>query len=126
MKSHPSVVYAHVVGARAIIRDVVGNKSPRTVNKRAGSMLSLLDWLHGQQKFSWPLVPEHVLEYMGECPVEGRGYTKGKSLMQAFKFCKHVMCFDDLQIAEDPQLLGRSKRLDSGKNRYQACKAFQA
>ena len=114
-----------VVGARSIIRDVVGNKAPRTVNKRAGSMLSLFDWLHGQQKFTWPLVPEHVLEYMGECPVKDRGYTKGKTLMEAFKFCKHVMCFDDLQIADDPQLLGRSKRLDSGKTDIKRARPFK-
>ncbi len=109
------VLEQDVIGARAVIRDVVGNKSPRSINKRAGSMLSLFDWLHGQQKFSWPLVPEHVSEYMGECPKEGKGHTRGKSFMEALRFCKHVMCFDDLQIAEDPQLLGRSKRLDSGK-----------
>ena len=79
------VLEQDVVGARAVIRDVVGNKAPRTVNKRAGSMLSLFDWLHGLQKFSWPLVPEHVLEYMGDCPAEGKGHTRGKSLMEAFR-----------------------------------------
>ena len=93
---HKIVLEQDVIGARSIIRDVVGNKAPRTVNKCAGSMLSLFDWLHGQSKFSWPLAPEHVLEYMGACPKEGKGHTKGRSLMEAFRFCKHVMGFDDL------------------------------
>ena len=38
--------------AKEILRDVLGNKSARTVNKRANSLLALINWLHQREQFS--------------------------------------------------------------------------
>ena len=56
--------------AKEILRDVLGNKSPNTVNKRCNSMLALIDWLHARETFSWPLQVEGVLDFMN---AESRG-----------------------------------------------------
>ena len=102
--------------AKEILRDVLGNKSPNTVNKRCSSMLALIDWLHARERFSWPLQVEGVLDFMN---AESRGkkvLSRGKALLGAMRFFRFVMQFEQLDvIINDPQLLGRSKRLDGMK-----------
>ena len=67
------VVLGQDVGAAMeVLRDVLGAKSPRTINKRANSMLALIDWLNKNYKFSWPFDIEFVLEYMSEPKVESQ------------------------------------------------------
>lgn len=40
-----SVVEQQAEDAREILRDVLGNKAPNTVNKRSNSFLALVNWL---------------------------------------------------------------------------------
>ena len=74
-----------------ILRDVFGNKSPRTANKRASTMLALFSWLDKKSLCVWPVRSDYVAAYLNESNVHGAGSTKGKTLMEAFRFCKHVM-----------------------------------
>ena len=109
------VLEQDVGAAMEVLRDVLGAKSPKTINKRANSMLSLIDW----GKFSWPFDIEFVLEYMSE-PKGGKPVaSRGRTLMEAFRFCRHVLQIGELdQLAANPQLSGRAKRLDNEKTEY--------
>ena len=69
-----------------ILRDVMGNKSPRTVNKRASTLLALFAWMDKCKIKLWPLGPERVTTYLSQTVVAGQGSTKGKSLLEAFRF----------------------------------------
>ena len=113
------VLEQDVGAAMEVLRDVLGAKSPKTINKRANSMLALIDWLNKNYKFSWPFDIEFVLEYMSE-PKGGKPVaSKGRTLMEAFRFCRHVLQIGELdQLAADPQLSGRAKRLDCEKTEY--------
>ena len=107
-----------IAAAMEVLRDVLGAKSPKTMNKRANSMCSLIDWLNKQFKFSWPFDHEFVLEYMSE-PKGGKAVASRRTLMEAFRFCRHVLQIEDLgQLAADPQLSGRAKGLGGGKMEY--------
>ena len=102
--------------AKEILRDVLGNKSPNTVNKRYNSMLALIDWLHAREVFSWPLQVVSVLDFMNAEPRGKKVLSRGKALLGAMRFFRFVMQFEQLDIIiNDPQLLGRSKRLDGMK-----------
>ena len=113
------VLEQDVGAAMEVLRDVLGAKSPKTINKRANSMLALIDWLNRNFKFSWPFDIEFVLEYMSE-PKGGKPVaSRGRTLMEAFRFCRHVLQIGELdQLAADPQLSGRAKRLDCEKTEY--------
>ena len=102
--------------AKEILRDVLGNKSPNTVNKRCNSMLALIDWLHARETFSWPLQVEGELDFMNAESRGKKALLRGKALLGAMRFFRFVMQFEQLDvIINDPQLLGRSKRLDGMK-----------
>ena len=95
-----------------ILRDVVGIKSPKTVNKRANTVIALFNWLDAQMGFKWPLAVSEVVRYIVH-PHRGRvAPNRGKSLMEAFRFAKFVMRIESLDgILDDPQLTGKVKRL---------------
>ena len=95
-----------------ILRDVVGIKSPKTVNERANTIIALFNWLDAQHGFRWPLNVSEVVRYV-EHPHHGRvAPNRGKSLMEAFRFAKFVMRVESLDgILDDPQLTGKVKRL---------------
>ena len=100
-----------------ILRDVFGNKSPRTANKRASTMLALFSWLDKKSLNGWPVRSDYVAAYLNESNVHGAGSTKGKTLMEAFRFCKHVMRLPGLDdIIDDPVLSGRVRRLDAARD----------
>ena len=102
--------------AKEILRDVLGNKSPNTVNKRSNSFLALVDWLHEQGSFVWPLPIDGVLDFMNAEIHGKKSSSRGKALMGALRFFRYVMHFDQLDfIINDPQLVGRSQRLDGMK-----------
>ena len=102
--------------AKEILRDVLGNKSPNTVNKRCNSILALIDWLHAREVFSWPLQVEGVLDFMNAESRGKKALSRGKALLGAMRFFRFVMQFEQLDvIINDPQLIGRSKRLDGMK-----------
>jgi len=68
------------------LRDVLGNKSAQAVNKRANSLLALVDW-RSKELLSWPLPSEGVLEFM---PAERHGkkaLSRGKALMDVRLVC---------------------------------------
>ena len=110
------VVEQQAEEAKQILRDVLGNKSPNTVNKRASSILALINWLHGRDSFSWPLQVEGVLDFMNADTRGKRSLSRGKALLGALRFFRHVMQFEQLDIIiNDPQLVGRAKRLDGLK-----------
>ena len=93
-----------------ILRDVLGNKSPQTVNKRANSFLALIKWLHQREQLTWPLPIEGVLEFKAKGTEEHKALSRGKALMGALRFFRHVMQFDEVEmIISDAQLVGRSK-----------------
>ena len=101
----------------SILRDVFGNKSPRTANKRASTMLALFAWLDKKNLSVWPVRSDYVAAYLNESSVGGAGSTKGKTLMEAFRFCKHVMRLPDLdEIIDDPVLSGRVRRMDAARD----------
>ena len=100
-----------------ILRDVFGNKSPRTANKRASTMLALFSWLDKKSLCVWPVRPDYVAAYLNESNVLGAGSTKGKTLMEAFRFCRHVMRLPGLEdIIDDPVLSGRVRRMDAARD----------
>ena len=100
-----------------ILRDVFGNKSPRTANKRASTMLALFSWLDKKSLCVWPVRSDYVAAYLNESNVHGAGSTKGKTLMEAFRFCKHVMRLPGLDdIIDDPVLSGRVRRMDAARD----------
>ena len=100
-----------------VLRDVFGNKSPRTANKRASTMLALFTWLENKGLCVWPVRSEHVAAYLNDTNASGAGSTKGKTLMEAFRFCKHVMRLPELdELIEDPMLSGRVRRLDAARD----------
>ena len=100
-----------------ILRDVFGNKSPRTANKRASTMLALFSWLDKKGLCVWPVRSDYVAAYLNESNVLGAGSTKGKTLMEAFRFCKHVMRLPGLEdIIDDPVLSGRVRRMDAARD----------
>lgn len=99
-----------------ILRDVFGNKSPRTANKRASTMLALFAWLDKRNLCVWPVRSDYVAAYINESSKGGAGSTRGKTLMEAFRFCKHVMRLPDLdEVIDDPVLSGRVRRLDAAR-----------
>ena len=99
------------------LRDVFGNKSCRTANKRASTMLALFSWLDRKKLQVWPIKPEYVAAYLNESNVGGAGSTKGKTLMEALRFCKYVMRLPELdEIIDDPVLTGRVRRLDAARD----------
>ena len=99
------------------LRDVFGNKSCRTANKRASTMLALFSWLDRKKLQVWPIKPEYVAAYLNESNVGGAGSTKGKTLMEALRFCKYVMRLPELdEIIDDPVLSGRVRRLDAARD----------
>ena len=101
----------------SILRDVFGNKSPRTANKRASTMSALFAWLDKKNLSVWPVRSDYVAAYLNESSVGGAGSTKGKTLMEAFRFCKHVMRLPDLdEIIDDPVLSGRVRRMDAARD----------
>ena len=120
------VLEQDVGAAMEVLRDVLGAKSPETINKRANSMLALMDWLNRSYKLSWPFDIEFVLEYMSE-PKGGKPVaSRGRTLMEAFRFCRHVLQISELdQLAADPQLAGRAKRLDSEKTEYKQARPLK-
>ena len=110
------VVEQQAEEAKEILRDVLGNKSPNTVNKRASSILALINWLHGRDSFSWPLQVEGVLDFMNAETRGKKSLSRGKALLGSLRFFRHVMQFEQLDIIiNDPQLVGRAKRLDGLK-----------
>ena len=110
------VVEQQAEEAKEILRDVLGNKSPNTVNKRASSILALINWLHGRDSFSWPLQVEGVLDFMNAETRGKKSLSRGKALLGSLRFFRHVMQFEELDsIINDPQLVGRAKRLDGLK-----------
>ena len=99
------------------LRDVFGNKSCRTANKRASTMLALFSWLDRKKQQVWPIKPEYVAAYLNESNAGGAGSTKGKTLMEALRFCKYVMRLPELdEIIDDPVLSGRVRRLDAARD----------
>ena len=93
-------------------KEILGNKSPNTVNKRANSILALINWLHARESFSWPLQVEGVLDFMNAESRGKKALSRGKALLGAMRFFRFVMQFGQLDIIiNDPQLIGRSKRL---------------
>eukprot|EP00438_Fugacium_kawagutii_P018543 Skav204348 [mRNA] locus=scaffold3936:105494:108589:+ [translate_table: standard] len=101
----------------ALIRDVMGNKSPRTINKRASTMLALFAWMDRCKLELWPLRPEHISAYDTSTVPTGKGSTKGRSLMEALRFCKHVKKLDGLDpILDNPILSGRVQRMDAARD----------
>ena len=112
--------------AKEILRDVLGNKSPNTVNKRSNSFLALADWLHEQGSFSWPFPIEGVLDFMNAEIHGKKSSSRGKALLGALRFFKHVMHFDQLDlIINDPQLVGRSQRLDGMKEKLRQARPLK-
>ena len=100
-----------------ILRDVFGNKSPRTANKRASTMLALFAWLDKKNLTVWPVRSDCVAAYLNATSGCSAGSTKGKTLMEAFRFCKHVMRLPDLdEVIEDPVLSGRVRRMDAARD----------
>ena len=110
------VVQQQAGGAKEILRDVLGNKSPNTVNKRANSVLAVINWLHGREAFSWPLQAEGVLDFINAESRGKKALSRGKALVGALRFFRFVRQFEQVDvIINDPQLIGRYKRLDGLK-----------
>lgn len=104
---------------RAIIRDVLGVKSPRTASKRADSLRKFFNWCQTKKCAIWPIYANRVLTYLsgdfGNTPAS----TTGLALLEAFRFCKHVMGIDvGEDVLGDPQLKGRINLLLVEKSNY--------
>ena len=71
------------IDAHRVLRDVFGVKSPKTVMKRASSILTFFHWWqkHGQQL--WPFENDNMSVYTGDFAMD-KGFHEGSS------FCKHV------------------------------------
>jgi hypothetical protein len=80
-------------------------------------MLALFSWLDKKTLCVWPVRSDYVAAYLNESNVHGAGSTKGKTLMEAFRFCKHVMRLPGLDdIIDDPVLSGRVRRMDAARD----------
>lgn len=109
--------------ALAVIRNVLGAKSPRTAMKRASTMLNLFSWLDKSNICLWPLATEHITIYLDECAERGSGSTKGKTLFEALRFCLYVMKLSHLtDIVDNPILTGRVARMDALRNVVRQCR----
>ena len=109
------VIEQNVATAMEVLRDVVGAKSPKTINKRTNSMLFLIGRSNVSLQLCWPFDHEYVLEW-SEVRKGKPVASRGRTLMEAFRFCRHVLQIQELdRLATDPQLTGHSKRLDCGK-----------
>ena len=105
------------------IRDVMGTKSPRTVNKRASTMLAVFDWMRNRGFSVWPLGPSEVLLYMNEAMESHYGSTRGRTLLEALRFCKHVVRLPDLDaVLDNPIVAGKSKRMDAERQTIRQCR----
>ncbi len=120
------VLEQDVGAAMEVLRDVLGAKSPKTINKRANTILSLIDWMNRRFKFTWPFEYEYILEYMSELKNGKAVASRGRTLMEAFRFCRHVLQIGELDgLASDPQLSGRAKRLDGEKLEYKQARPLK-
>lgn len=99
------------------IRDVLGTKSPKTACKRASTMLSFFSWAEKQKLNVWPISSDVVSAYIADGDKTKAGCSKGKTLLEAFRFCKHVMGIGDLDdVLDNPIILGRVRRLESTRD----------
>ena len=109
--------------AMQIIRDVFGTKSPRTIDKRASTMLALFTWLQRRALKLWPIEFGTVLNYLDETMSSSHSSTKGKTLLEAFKFCKYVVQLPDLdELIVNPILVGRVRRLEADRGAIKQCR----
>lgn len=97
-----------------ILRDVLGNKSPKTANKRASTMLALFDWLEKRRISLWPLTADTIMLYLNDDIKTKAEGTRGRTLLESLRFCKHVMGMTQLDdVIDNPIIAGRVKRLDA-------------
>ena len=109
--------------AAQILRDVFGTKSPRTIDKRASTMLAFLTWAQRMGLSIWPIDFGTVLQYLTETVSQTRGSTKGKSLLEAFRFCRFVLQLPNLdELIMNPILVGRVKRLEADRGAIKQCR----
>ena len=109
--------------ALQMMRDVFGTKSPRTIVKRASTMLALFTWMQHRALRLWPIECEAVLNYLDETMSSYRSSTKGKTLLEAFKFSKYVVQLPDLdELIVNPILVGRVKRLEADRGAIKQCR----
>ena len=111
--------------ALQILRDVFRTKSPRTIDKRASTMLALFTWTQRRALRIWPIDFSNVAEYLIDTVSSIRGSTKGKSLLEAFRFCKFVLQLPDLdELITNPILVGRVKRLEADRGAIKQCRSL--
>ena len=109
--------------ALQILRDVFGTKSPRTSDKRASTMMALFTWTQRKALSIWPIEFNNVSQYLIETVSSTKGSTKGKSLLEAFRFCKFVLQLPDLdELIMNPILVGRVKRLEADRGAIKQCR----
>ena len=76
---------------RAMVRDSLGLKSPRTALKRAQSLLKYFQWLRSMSDVWDPWSVKACIDYMSSGNSKGPVASRGTTLLEAFRFCKFVM-----------------------------------
>ena len=74
-----------------ILRDTLGIRSPRTAVKRAQTLQKFLQWLGALNINFFDIDRSHVLQYLSSSSERVVAATAGTSLMECFRFTKHVM-----------------------------------
>lgn len=104
--------------SRAIIRDVLGVKSPRTASKRADSLKRYFTWCLQHDCAPWPFFAIRIMQFL-EGGSKGPAASTGVALMEALRFAKFVMGIDvGDDVLNDPQLKGRVNRLYADNSKY--------
>lgn len=97
-----------------VLRDVLGVKAPKTVNKRAGTLMAFFNWVSDQSVIALPLDPALVRSYLDNTVERGKSSSKGKTLLETFRFAKFVMRMEGFEdVLDDPILSGRASRMSA-------------
>ena len=86
-------------------------------------MLAVFDWMRKRGFCVWPLAPSEVILYMNKAVESQYESTRVRSLMEALRFCKHVVRLPDLdEVLDNPILTGKSKRMDAERQTIKQCR----
>ena len=112
---------------RAMVRDSLGLKSPRTALKRAQSLLKYFQWLRSMSDVWDPWSVKACIDYMSSGNSKGPVASRGTTLLEAFRFCKFVMGIPvPDSLLNNPLVNGRALRLSADSAEYHPARSFKA
>ena len=85
-------------------------KSPKTIGKRAGSMLMYLKWFSDSQRgLAFPIKEKDVAAYLFNLRRSGEYISRGSSFREALRFCHYFLGLDGaIEACDSPRVRGVS------------------